>query len=56
MDDIQQFLGQIGLSEPEAQIRLTLRQMGTSPASSIARQASLPRVTTYKILQRLVDE
>lgn len=56
MDNIQDFLQDIGLSEWEAHVRLSLWKMWSSPASSIARQAQLPRVTTYKILQRLVDE
>lgn len=55
MKDITSFLEQIGLSEPEAHVWITLWQMGSSPASSIARQATIGRVTTYKILQRLVD-
>ncbi len=42
-----------GLSEKEARIYLTVLELGTSIASTIARRAELNRVTTYTILEDL---
>lgn len=42
-----------GLSEKEARIYLTVLELGTSIASTIARRAELNRITTYTILDDL---
>lgn len=42
-----------GLSEKEARVYLTVLELGTSIASTIARRAELNRVTTYTILEEL---
>lgn len=42
-----------GLSEKEARIYLTVLELGTSIASTIARRAELNRVTVYTILEDL---
>jgi sugar-specific transcriptional regulator TrmB len=42
-----------GLSEKEARVYLTVLELGTSIASTIARRAELNRVTTYTILEDL---
>ena len=42
-----------GLSEKEARVYLTVLELGTSIASTIARRAELNRVTVYTILEDL---
>ncbi len=42
-----------GLSEKEAKVYLTVLELGTSIASTIARRAELNRVTTYTLLEDL---
>jgi len=42
-----------GLSEKEARVYLTVLELGTSIASTIARRAELNRVTTYTLLEDL---
>jgi sugar-specific transcriptional regulator TrmB len=42
-----------GLSEKEARVYLTVLELGTSIASTIARRAEINRVTTYTILEEL---
>jgi len=42
-----------GLSEKEARVYLTVLELGTSVASTIARRAELNRVTTYTLLEDL---
>lgn len=42
-----------GLSEKEARVYLTVLELGTSIASTIARRAELNRVTTYSLLEDL---
>lgn len=47
-------LQKIGLSEKEAEIYLACLELGTQPASVIAKKAELKRPTTYLILEGLV--
>lgn len=42
-----------GLSEKEARVYLTVLELGTSIASTIARRAELNRITTYTLLEDL---
>ena len=42
-----------GLSDKEARVYLTVLELGTSIASTIARRAELNRVTTYTLLEDL---
>lgn len=46
-------LQEYGLSEKEAKIYLTALELGSSPASTIARRSVINRVTTYTILNDL---
>lgn len=45
-----------GLSEKEARVYLTVLELGTSIASTIARRAELNRVTTYTILEEMIKK
>ncbi|MCF7812556.1 hypothetical protein K9M59_03095 [Candidatus Gracilibacteria bacterium] len=45
-----------GLSQNEAIVYLSSLENGTAPASSIAETAGLNRVTTYSVLERLLEE
>lgn len=47
-------LQKIGLSEKDAEVYLACLELGTQPASVIARKAGLKRPTTYLILEGLV--
>lgn len=49
-------LEEYGLSPKESQIYIITLTLGTAPASSIARHSNLKRVTTYAILQDLVQK
>lgn len=51
---LQNILQHLGYSEKEARIYLALLELGTSPASTIARFIWENRVTTYSILKVLV--
>lgn len=46
----------IGLTEPEAQIYLTLLEIGQAPASIVARKANLKRGHTYNLLEQLTKK
>lgn len=48
-----QLLQQIGLSEKDAEVYLAALELGTQPASVIAKKAGLKRPTTYMILDVL---
>lgn len=54
--EIIQFLTDLWYNHKQAQIYLTLYQIWSSPASSIATRAWYERVTTYKTLQQMVDD
>ncbi len=49
-------LKQLGYSEKESRIYLGLLELGTSPASTVARFVSENRVTTYSVLKILVKK
>lgn len=53
---IQETLQHLGFSEKEARIYIGLLEIGTSPASTIARYIKENRVTTYSILKILVKK
>lgn len=48
-------LTHFGLRPRQARVYLTLLALGEAPASTIAERASLPRLTTYSILERLEE-
>jgi DNA-binding Lrp family transcriptional regulator len=52
---LREFLSSLGLSDKETQIVLALAELGTQPASAVARRAALDRVTAYKNLRKLAD-
>ncbi|MCX6824961.1 MAG: hypothetical protein NTY80_01940 [candidate division SR1 bacterium] len=45
-----------GLSDKEARVYLTVLELGTSIASTIARRAELNRVTVYTVLEEMIKE
>ena len=45
-----------GLSEKEARVYLTVLELGTSIASTIARRAELNRVTVYTVLEEMIKK
>ena len=49
-------LQKIGLTEKDAEVYLACLELGTQPASVIAKKASLKRPTTYLILEALVKK
>lgn len=49
-------LQKIGLSEKDAEVYLACLELGTQPASVIARKAGLKRPTTYLILEALLKK
>lgn len=54
--EIIQFITDLWYNHKEAQIYITVYQMWSSPASSIAARAWYERVYTYKALQQMVDD
>ena len=42
-----------GFSEKEAKVYLTTLELGSSPASSIARRSEINRATVYTLLEEL---
>jgi sugar-specific transcriptional regulator TrmB len=46
-------LQEYGLSEKEAKVYLTILELGTNIASTIARRSEIKRVTVYTILDDL---
>lgn len=53
---IHRSLESFGLSEPEIRVYLALLELGTQPASSIARKAGLKRGHTYNVLALLTQK
>lgn len=53
---IENVLQNIGLNEKEIEIYLTNLELGSQPASVIARRVKIPRNTTRFILDKLVDK
>jgi len=52
-DQFLPLLQEQGMSEKEALIYLVTLELGSAPASTIARKANIKRVTTYAILRDL---
>lgn len=52
---LQNVLTNVGLTDKESKVYLALLELGTSPASDIAERAKLNRVTTYDILECLIE-
>lgn len=53
---LSSLLQKIGLSDKDAEVYLACLELGTQPASVIARKAGLKRPTTYLILEGLVKK
>lgn len=53
---LKTLLQKIGLSEKDSQVYLACLELGTQPASVIARKAGLKRPTTYLILEELLKK
>jgi len=52
---IDKYLSKLGFSEKEVLIYLALAEIGTNPASIIAKKCNLDRITTYKNAKNLAD-
>lgn len=52
---LEEELTHFGLRPRQARVYLTLLALGEAPASTVAERASLPRLTTYSILERLSE-
>lgn len=55
-NNLQSVLTNIGLTKKEASVYLANLELGTALASEIAQKSKLNRVTTYDILQKLIQE
>jgi sugar-specific transcriptional regulator TrmB len=55
-ENYREALSEYGLSENEIQVYITLIKTGESTAQSIAKNAKLPRTTTYHLLEGLVQK
>ncbi len=55
-DFILSVLKPLGYTEKEARIYVSALELGTVPASSLARQSGLNRVTTYETLKKLQEK
>ncbi|MFA6528041.1 MAG: helix-turn-helix domain-containing protein [Candidatus Gracilibacteria bacterium] len=53
---LQKILENIGLTNKEAKIYLSILSLGSSPVSKIAKKAGLNRVTAYDILEKLMQK
>jgi len=49
-------LKKLGFSNNKAEVYLSSLELGSAPASEIAKKAKLKRTTTYKLLEELVSE
>lgn len=54
--DLKNVLTGIGLTDKEAKVYLASLELGASPASDIAQRAKLNRVTSYDILDKLMEK
>lgn len=54
--DLLHHLTDLGLTEKEAKLYLTLLEIGSNPVSSIARKASITRTTAYAALETLKEK
>ncbi len=52
-NDLLKILTQLGLTDKEARVYLACTEVGTAPVSTIGQAASINRVTTYDILEKL---
>ncbi len=52
----QETLTQLGLTEKEAKLYLTLLEIGPNPASSVSRKAGITRTTAYAALETLKEK
>ena len=52
---LQNVLTNIGLTPKESKVYLAALELGPSPASDIALRAKLNRVTTYDVLEKLIE-
>lgn len=53
---LQKILQNIGLTDKESKIYLAALELGTAPASHIAKKSGLNRVTTYDTIDRLLQK
>ncbi|MFA6024496.1 MAG: helix-turn-helix domain-containing protein [Candidatus Gracilibacteria bacterium] len=53
--NLQNVLNNIGLNAKESKVYLAALELGPSPASEIALRAKLNRVSTYDVLQKLME-
>ncbi len=56
MANLQTLLSKLGFQYKEIQIYLALQAVGTQPASVVADKTGINRVTSYNLLQKLVDK
>ncbi len=54
--EINDELKKLGFSDNKAHVYLTALELGSAPASNIAKKSKLKRTTTYKLLEELVNE
>ena len=54
--DLIHILESIGLDDKEAQLYLAGLQLGSAPASDYARRATINRITTYNVLELMVQK
>jgi sugar-specific transcriptional regulator TrmB len=52
---LETLLPNLGFSEKEVKIYVAMLEVGSGTAQKIARTASLPRTTTYSVLEKLVE-
>ncbi|OGJ50974.1 hypothetical protein A2229_00630 [Candidatus Peregrinibacteria bacterium RIFOXYA2_FULL_33_7] len=53
---LENILSNIGLTDKEARVYLACLELGTSPASQISLRSGLNRVTTYDVLEKLIQK
>jgi len=56
IQDIKNYLKELGFSVNEAKVYLALTKLGEARASQIAKLAELPRTTTISLLNKLAEE
>jgi sugar-specific transcriptional regulator TrmB len=54
--NLNQILQKIGLTEKESKVYLANLELGTAVVSDISKKAKINRVTTYDILQKLIEK
>lgn len=53
---LTKYLEELGLSENDAKVYLTLLRLWSGVVGTIAKECDIPRATTYQILDRLIDD